>query len=115
MPSYRCYFIDRHEHVAGPPELIETDALAEAIDQALAMLEARPHYRAVEVWDGGKRLYPPTTTEHTCAFLRMAAVELRRLADQGPWPPEDAARLRHIADQCDQEANALARAQPAQG
>jgi hypothetical protein len=47
--------------------------------------------------------------DHTIAFLRMAAVQLRRLIEHdGPnWPHHDAAELRHIADQCDREADEL--------
>ena len=49
----------------------------------------------------------------TIGFLRMAAVELRRLADQDPTI---AAALRHTAEQCDNQADELAtqfRAPPA--
>ena len=44
------------------------------------------------------------TVPNTIAFLRMAAVELRRLADR---ERNTAAELRHTADQCLQEAEAL--------
>jgi hypothetical protein len=46
--------------------------------------------------------------EHTIAFLRMAAIEMRRLAELGSWAPTDAAKLRHIAEQCETEADELA-------
>jgi hypothetical protein len=58
LPSYRCFFIGHDDHIAGPPEVIEADALGEAIDLALAMLQARPHHRGIELWEGAKRLYP---------------------------------------------------------
>ena len=40
------------------------------------------------------------------AFLRMAAIELRRIAEQAP---DIAAELRHVAQQVDAEAEDLAR------
>ena len=43
--------------------------------------------------------------QRTVAFLRLAAIELRRLADLTPPTADD---LRHTADQCDREANDLA-------
>lgn len=58
MPSYRCFFIGPDDHIAGPPEVIEADALSTAIDLALAMLQARPHHRTIELWEGAKRVYP---------------------------------------------------------
>ena len=42
----------------------------------------------------------------TIGFLRMAAAELRRLADR---EPKTASTLRHTADQCDSQADDLAR------
>ena len=48
--------------------------------------------------------------EHTIMFLRMAAVEMRRIAEIGAWSPADAAQLRHIADQCESDASELAEA-----
>lgn len=45
--------------------------------------------------------------EHTITFLRMAAIEMRRLAELGSWAPTDSAKLRHIAEQCDTEADEL--------
>lgn len=42
----------------APAEIIDADLLQDALDRALAMLGARPRYAAVELWDGGKWLYP---------------------------------------------------------
>ncbi len=42
----------------------------------------------------------------TIGFLRMAAIELRRIAD---LEPTAALALRHTADQCDREADELAK------
>ena len=47
------------------------------------------------------------SNRHTIAFLRMAAIEMRRLADHGASSAGDAAQLRHMADKCDQDAAAL--------
>jgi hypothetical protein len=48
-------------------------------------------------------------SDHTIAFLRMAAVQIRRLIERdGPsWPSHDIAELRHVAAQCDREADEL--------
>jgi hypothetical protein len=43
---------------------------------------------------------------HTTLFLRMAAIEVRRIADDAP---EVAERLRFLADQLEAEANDLSR------
>jgi len=44
--------------------------------------------------------------EHTAAFLRMAAIELRRLAEVSP---EIAPALRHIAEKLDAEVGDIER------
>jgi hypothetical protein len=56
VPAYRCFFLDRNSRIRGV-EIIEANDLAAAIEQALAMLKARPHHRAVELWQGAFRLY----------------------------------------------------------
>ena len=45
--------------------------------------------------------------DNTIRFLRMAAIELRRIAERAP---EIASELHHIADQLDADANDLQRA-----
>jgi len=45
--------------------------------------------------------------DNTIRFLRMSAIELRRLAERAP---DVAAELHHIADQLDADANDLERA-----
>jgi len=57
MPAYRCYFLDDGNHISAA-EVIDADALNEAIDKALGMLKERPHHRAIELWEGNKRVYP---------------------------------------------------------
>jgi hypothetical protein len=38
--------------------LIEAARLSEAINDALAMLKARPHHRKIELWERSRRVYP---------------------------------------------------------
>jgi hypothetical protein len=45
--------------------------------------------------------------DNTTRFLRMSAIELRRLAERAP---DIAAELRHVADQLDTDASELQRA-----
>ena len=47
--------------------------------------------------------------QHTIAFLRMAAIELRRIADSAP---DIAVELRYMARQLDAEADDLAKPNP---
>ena len=44
--------------------------------------------------------------QHTATFLRMAAIEMRRIAEQAP---DTAVDLRHMARQLETEGNDLAR------
>ena len=57
MPSYRCYFLNDEDHIQAV-ENVDAELVWDAIDRALAMLKARPHTSAVEVWEGARRLYP---------------------------------------------------------
>jgi hypothetical protein len=57
MSSYHCYFTAWNGQ-ATPPQVIDADEPAEAIERGLMMLHARPHCRGVEIWDGDRRLYP---------------------------------------------------------
>ena len=57
MPSYRCYFLDDEDHIKART-VIEADALSYAIDGAFELLSVLPEFRAVEIWQGTKRLYP---------------------------------------------------------
>ena len=56
MTSYRCYFLDGENHIKDATDL-EADALAAAIDQALALLRERAELHAIEIWQGANRLY----------------------------------------------------------
>jgi len=60
MYMYRCYFLDDRDRIKAA-ENFEADAVPEAIGRALAMLDARPHHHAVEVWQGSRRIYFSTT------------------------------------------------------
>lgn len=55
MSSYRCYFVDETDHVAGA-HLIEcaTDGLAQARADELLVHSVHP---AMEVWDGARFVY----------------------------------------------------------
>ena len=57
MPVYRCHFLNDEDHIQAV-ENIDAALVWDAIDRALAMLKARPHHSAVEVWEGARRLYP---------------------------------------------------------
>jgi hypothetical protein len=46
------------------------------------------------------------TVLNSVTFLRMAVSEMRRIANDGT-DPETAARLRHMADQCEAEIRDL--------
>ncbi len=56
MNFYRCFFLNEDDHIKAA-EIIEADAVSEAIDKALVMLRERPEHRTVEIWEGGRRLY----------------------------------------------------------
>ena len=45
------------------------------------------------------------TIHHTAVFLRMAAIQMRRIA--ASKEPGVAQQLRHMADQCEAQANEL--------
>lgn len=49
---------------------------------------------------------PIETIRALIAFLRKATAEMRRIADSSP---ETAQELRHIADQCEREAEDLSK------
>ena len=48
MPSYRCYFLDGENRIKDATDL-EANALAAAIDQALALLRERSEHDAIEI------------------------------------------------------------------
>jgi hypothetical protein len=56
MNVYRCVFLGGHSE-AKAVEPLDVADLGQAIDLAIEMLKALPHYQAVEVWRGGHRLY----------------------------------------------------------
>jgi hypothetical protein len=55
MPSYRCYFLDSTEHVAGS-ELIHCETDTQVQERADVLLAASG-YPGIEVWDCGRRVY----------------------------------------------------------
>jgi len=56
MQTYQCCFLDDRDHISSA-ESFDAEGPADALERALAMLSARPHHRAVEVWFGARRLY----------------------------------------------------------
>jgi hypothetical protein len=56
MSSYRCYFLDAVDRV-GAQIAIRADDLTDAIDQAVVRLNERPHFRAIELWEGETLAY----------------------------------------------------------
>ena len=62
MNIYRCVFLDDNAE-AKAIEAMDVGDLEHAIDLAIEMLKARPHFRAVEAWRGGKRLHTSNLSE----------------------------------------------------
>ena len=58
MRVFRCYFLNGRDRIEAS-ENIEAQALEEAIDRALALLRQQPKRKAIEIWEGPNRLYPP--------------------------------------------------------
>lgn len=56
MHIYRCFFLGEDDHIKAA-EIIEADAIGEAIHKALVMLRERPEHRTVELWEGERKLY----------------------------------------------------------
>jgi hypothetical protein len=56
MHIYRCFFLDDQQLIKGA-EIIEAEALREAVSRALESFEARPQYSSVEIWFGANRIY----------------------------------------------------------
>jgi hypothetical protein len=73
MHTCRCYFLDDHELINA--ESTETNALTDAIDRAIVPLCARPHHRAVEVWQGARRIYLSTIEYGSDSPARSAGQE----------------------------------------
>ena len=57
IPTYSCYFLNDQDEIQ-PCESIEAGRPRDAIERALLMLKARPQHHGIEVWQGGRRLYP---------------------------------------------------------
>jgi hypothetical protein len=62
MPTYRCYFLDREDHIGAAAD-IEAAALSEAVAKALGILKIRPQFDHIEIWQGAHRLYPEAAAD----------------------------------------------------
>ena len=58
MRVFRFHFLNAPGRIETF-ETIEAQALDEAIDRALALLRQQPKHKAIEIWEGPNRLYPP--------------------------------------------------------
>ena len=67
MAGYRCYFLDREDHITGRTEL-NARSLSDAIHRARKMLEKRPQQHSFEIWEGAQRLYPEHPERNASAF-----------------------------------------------
>jgi hypothetical protein len=74
MDTCRCFFMDEADHIQAA-EIIEAAAIDEIIEKARAMLQAQ-QYRAVEIWQGERRLY------------RIGELEKSALVNSGPPPSQ---------------------------
>jgi len=87
MPTYRCYFLDREDHIGAAAD-IEAAALSETVTKALGMLKIRPQFDDIEIWQGTHRLYPEPAADkvasgNVCSGDHAAAhvpAELRAIA-----------------------------------
>ena len=115
MAMYRTYFLNEENRIRAAED-IAAEHPAEAVEKSLAMLAQRPHHRGIEVWREERRIYPaPQADGHdgaagaglahpvsdTVVFLRLAAIELRRLAGRAP---EIGSELLRVAEQSEVQA-----------
>ena len=56
MAALRCYFLDDEGHIRNA-EVIEAEALGEAIEKGLALLRQSGH-QSLEIWEGAKKVFP---------------------------------------------------------
>jgi hypothetical protein len=73
MDTCRCFFMDEADHIKA--EIVEAAAIDEIIEKARAILQAQ-QYRAVEIWQGERRLY------------RIGDLEKSALVNSGPLPSQ---------------------------
>ncbi len=57
MRPYRCYFLNQAGRIEAS-EIVEAEADEEALIQAAQLLKGQRHYRAIEVWDRARRVFP---------------------------------------------------------
>jgi hypothetical protein len=52
----RCFFLNEVDHIKAV-EIIESEAIGEAIEKLSAMLLGNAQHQKIEIWEGGRRLY----------------------------------------------------------
>ena len=57
MNVYRCYFLNAANRIEAAEDL-DAETLSEAVERAQSMLQSRPQHRAIELWEGARRVYP---------------------------------------------------------
>lgn len=89
MRSYRCYFLNQTNRIAGV-EIIEAEADEDALIGAARLLGGQPRYRAIEVWDGARRVFPRARDRVDVNEVKRAlrGIGLRVLDDPARSPGE---------------------------
>lgn len=57
MPDYRCYFLNAERHIVGVEELHHCGNDTEARHAAMTLLNQRPHYCGVAVWERSRKVF----------------------------------------------------------
>lgn len=60
MTSYRCCFLDRAGH-RETVHIVESDSDDGALVAAMKLIEGRLSLRLIEVWDGGRQVFPQSS------------------------------------------------------
>jgi hypothetical protein len=57
LPDYRCYFLNAGRHIVGVESITECDDDAEARKIAMTLLQERPQYNGIAVWDRSRKVF----------------------------------------------------------
>ena len=73
MPNYRCHhFLDQDSQIRARSD-VELHAVEDAIDKAVALLEAHPEHHSVEIWKGAQRLCAMYTRASSARRINSSA------------------------------------------